>query len=308
MVDQVAPATVSVLVLGETGVGKEVCAEAIHRKSPRAGRTFLRLNCAALPDSLLESELFGFEKGAFTGAAAAKPGLIESADGGTVFLDEIGELPAAAQAKLLRVLDAREVTRLGGLAPRKVDVRFVAATNRSLEAEIAAGRFRQDLYYRLAAVTLRIPPLRERVAEIVPLARRFVVEAAAGRPVQLTAAACAVLERHAWPGNIRELRNAIERAVILCGGGVIEPAHLPLERFVGLAGATTTDEAEFDHPEVTAPVPAGLRAEVQALERQRILSMLEACGGNQSEAARQLGMSRGALLARLRAWGLLGNM
>jgi DNA-binding NtrC family response regulator len=317
LIEQVAPSGVSVLILGETGVGKEVAAERIHRRSPRAPRTFLRLNCAALPDALIESELFGYEKGAFTGAAAAKPGLIESADGGTVFLDEIGELPMATQVKLLRVLDAREVQRLGGLSPRKVDVRFVAATNRSLEAEIGAGRFRQDLYFRLAGVIVRIPPLRERVGEIVPLARRFVGEtaAAASRPApELTAAACAALERYAWPGNIRELRNAMERAVILCGPGGIEPAHLPLEKFGSMpapaprAVFVPPEPGEFDQADVTAPVSRpGLRDEVEALEKKRVLEMLTSCGGNQSEAARRLGMSRGALLARLKAWGVLGK-
>ena len=301
-IEQVARSEMSVLILGETGVGKEVCAEEIHRRSARAPRTLLRLNCSALPDSLLESELFGHDRGAFTGAAAAKPGLIESADGGTVFLDEIGELPASAQAKLLRVLDRREVMRLGALRARTVDVRFVSATHRSLDAEVAAGRFREDLYYRLAGMTIRIPPLRERPDELVPLARRFVEDAAGrlGRPApEITAAALAALAGHAWPGNIRELRNAMERAVVVCGVGPISPAHLPLgER----RAAATGPPAAVPPPPGSSP---GLRDEVEALERARIVAALEAAGGNQSEAARRLGMSRGALLARLRAWGLL---
>ena len=167
---RVAAGSISVLVLGETGAGKEICAETIHRLSPRSGRTFLRLHCAAMPETLLESELFGHERGAFTGAHAAKPGLLESAEGGTVFLDEIGELPPAVQVKLLRVLDTREVMRVGGLTPRTVDVRFIAATHRDLRAEVQAGRFREDLFYRLSAVTVRVPPLRERRDELPALA------------------------------------------------------------------------------------------------------------------------------------------
>jgi two-component system response regulator AtoC len=291
----------SVLLIGETGVGKEVCAELLHRRSPRAARTLLRLNCSALPEALIESELFGHEKGAFTGAAVARPGLIESADGGTVFLDEIGELPPPAQVKLLRVLDRREVMPVGGRSERIVDVRFVAATHKNLEAEIAAGRFRQDLYYRLAGMTIRIPPLRDRKDEIEPLARRF-LDAAARRqgrpPVALSAEALLALQRHPWPGNIRELRNAIERALVVCGAGPIEVPHLPLER-----------EPTGDSGPHTGPIPkiGSLGDELEEIERQRIEAVLVATGGNQSEAARRLGMSRGALLARLRAWGLTGK-
>jgi two-component system response regulator AtoC len=299
--EQVAASDMSVLLIGETGVGKEVCAELLHRRSPRAARTLLRLNCSALPEALIESELFGHEKGAFTGAAVARPGLIESADGGTVFLDEIAELPPPAQVKLLRVLDRREVMPVGGRSERIVDVRFVAATHKNLEAEIAAGRFRQDLYYRLAGMTIRIPPLRDRKDEIEPLARRF-LDAAARRqgrpPVALSAEALLALQRHPWPGNIRELRNAIERALVVCGAGPIEVPHLPLER-----------EPTGDSGPHTGPIPkiGSLGDELEEIERQRIEAVLVATGGNQSEAARRLGMSRGALLARLRAWGLTGK-
>ncbi len=290
---QVAPTDLSVLLLGETGVGKELCAEQIHAQSKRAAGTLLRLNCAAIPDTLLESELFGYERGAFTGASAAKPGLIETANGGTVFLDEIGELPAAVQVKLLRVLDRREVTPIGAMKPRTVDVRFVAATHRSLEAEIAAGRFRSDLMYRLAGMTIRIPPLRERLDELPGLVRRFAEDSAArlgGTAPVLSPAARSVLAAHAWPGNIRELRNMIERAVVVCRGPTIEPEHLAMP--------AARDTMPFERPS------GSLRDQVDALERERVVETLSACGGNRSEAARRLGMSRGALLARLRAWGL----
>ncbi|HEY5947527.1 MAG TPA: sigma 54-interacting transcriptional regulator, partial [Kofleriaceae bacterium] len=261
--------------------------------SPRAAGTLLRLNCSAIPETLLESELFGYERGAFTGASAPKPGLIESADGGTVFLDEIGELPATVQVKLLRVLDRREVMRLGAAKERTIDVRFVAATHRSLDAEIAGGRFRQDLLYRLAGMTIRIPPLRERLDELANLAERFVDDAARrlGRATpKISEEALAVLAAHDWPGNIRELRNVMERAVVVSAGGSI--GHRDIE--LGAPSRPTPPAAQL----------GGLRDEVTALERERVLAALEAASGNRSEAARRLGMSRGALLARLRAWGI----
>jgi DNA-binding NtrC family response regulator len=359
LIDQVAPGMISVLILGETGVGKEVCAESIHRASPRAQKTFLQLNCAALPESLLESELFGHERGAFTGAVASKPGLIESADGGTVFLDEVGEMPLGVQAKLLRVLDSRQVMRVGGRSAKTVDVRFVAATNRNLEAEAQAGRFRSDLYYRLAGVVLEIPPLRQRVDEIVPLAEGFLarVAAEAGRPAPaISAEARTALRRYAWPGNIRELRNVIERAFLLCEGGPVETHHLPTDRMVTSVrpSALFGGSGEFDAPNATVPlsritatelatipdghlnaadafavasgasvgtpsaqasaaavarsgaatIPPPLRESMADLEKQRILDALAQCGGNQSAAAKLLGISRGTLIARLEAWGV----
>jgi DNA-binding NtrC family response regulator len=229
LVDMVAKSDISVLLYGETGVGKEVFAQTIHKRSPRAGKPFVGLNCAALPENLLESELFGYERGAFTGAVQAKAGLLEAAQGGSVFLDEVGEMPMSAQAKLLRALERREVIRLGATVARPIDVRFISATHRNLEEQAARGLFRQDLFFRLDGISVQIPPLRERKAEIPPLARQFASDAArrAGtRPPQISDEALATLERHAWPGNIRELKNVIERAVLLAAGETIRPEHI----------------------------------------------------------------------------------
>src|SRR5262245_31055629 len=225
-----ARASINVLLLGETGVGKEVLARAIHEHSPRAKGPFMGINCAALAESLLESELFGSEKGAFTGALA-RVGLFEAANGGTVFLDEVGELPLGTQAKLLRVLEERAVMRLGSTRARPIDVRFVAATNRDVEADSRQGRMRPDLYFRLNGVALVIPPLRERPLEIEVLAAAFLASACRDlerrSPLALSPAALDLLRRHAWPGNVRELRNAVERAAVMCTDAVILPEHLP---------------------------------------------------------------------------------
>ena len=298
---RVAPAPVNVLVLGETGAGKDVVASLLHELSPRAAKRFVGLNCASFPEALIESELFGHERGAFTGAASAKAGLLEAADGGTVFLDEIGELPAPMQAKLLRVIETSEVTRLGGVAPRRIDVRFVAATNRDLEAEVAAGRFRRDLYFRLNTVTVTVPPLRERRAEIEPLARLF-LENARRRfnlpAVDLSGDALEALEAHTFPGNVRELRNLMERAALLATGGLIEPAHLSLPG------------AEAERPRTTigvAPLEAAARAadaEGDDEERARIERALSEAAGNQSRAAEVLGIPRRTLVRRIARLGI----
>ena len=292
LVDLVARGQIGVLLLGETGVGKEVLAERIHRTSPRARAPLVRINCAALPEPLLESELFGYERGAFTGAHGVKPGLLETAQGGTVLLDEIGDLPLQTQAKLLRAIEARETTRLGGTRARPIDVRFVSATNRDVGAMIGAGTFRADLIYRLAGVTVRIPPLRERVGEIRQLAATFVVEAAArlGRPPPIvTPQALSWLERQPWPGNIRELRNALECALLLCTGGAVRVEHFP----AGVRPPSATEHEDLS-----------LRDELAATERARLVEALAACNGNQTRAAERLGISRRMLLYRIEAHGL----
>ena len=283
------------LILGETGVGKELLAELVHRRSPRAKGPFVCINCSALADTLLESELFGYEKGAFTGATQAKPGLLEAAAGGTVFLDEIGDMPGTLQTKVLRAIESRKVTRVGGLAPRPLDVRFVAATHVDLEAAIADDRFRSDLYFRLNGISLTIPPLRDRPEEIEPLARAFLAAACAAgkrRPPRLSSDALEALQAYDWPGNIRELRNAIERALVRSEGGEIGPEHLPVEKL------------RLARPAAAAPAAAGVAAPGGLAERQRILEVMAQVGSNQTRAAKRLGISRGTLIDRLKRHGI----
>jgi two-component system response regulator AtoC len=317
LAERAAAGTINVLITGETGVGKELLAETVHRASPRRDGPYVCLNCAALSESLLESELFGHERGAFTGAAQAKPGLLETAAGGTLFLDEVGELPLATQAKLLRVLETREVTRLGSVRPRHIDVRFIAATNRDLEAEVVRGAFRQDLYFRFAGITLVIPPLRERLDEIRPLAETFAHQICRdlGRaPPILPAPIMMLLESYGWPGNVRELKNVVERAVLLSSGPVIGTEHLPMEKLsrspaptpaggtpaasmmeaFRIAGATPR-QVEAGRIDVPSPARAGRGAE----ERERIIAALNACAGNQSRAAKMLGIPRRTFLTKL---------
>ncbi|MBV8760340.1 MAG: sigma 54-interacting transcriptional regulator [Deltaproteobacteria bacterium] len=316
LVRQVAPGELSVLILGETGVGKELYAEMIHRLSPRAAKPFVKLNCSALVESLIETELFGHEKGSFTGATSAHPGLLETGDGGTVFLDEIGELTLPVQTKLLRVLEERVVRRIGSTSDRKIDVRFVFATNRSLADEVDAGRFRRDLYYRINGVTVALPPLRERTTEIVPLARAFASEARRGEPVTIGSEVAAALEHHSWPGNIRELRNTVERAVLLSSGGTIRARHLVLDATRDTPQSLRDSSPRMRDSRPTMPIPMGdtappVRPSQQSLasaladvEKQRILEALQQCGGNQSRAAKLLGISRTTLQARIDAYGL----
>jgi transcriptional regulator with PAS, ATPase and Fis domain len=296
--ERAAAAAISVLLLGETGVGKEVLARSIHARSPRADAPFIGINCAAFSESLLEGELFGYEKGAFTGATQARPGLIEAGDRGTVFLDEIGELSPATQAKFLRVLEERAVLRIGARASRPVDVRFIAATNRDLESEVRGGRFREDLYYRLNGISLIIPPLRDRSGEIEPMARSFVRAAChqlERSPVTLAEETMRLLRTHRWPGNVRELKNVIERAVVLCPESTIGPEYLP----AALTAARTILAPIAPAPASVEVEPERFQAQLASLERARIVEALGRCGGNQTQAAKLLGVSRRTLVARL---------
>jgi two-component system, NtrC family, response regulator AtoC len=298
LAERAAAGTINVLITGETGVGKELLAEAVHKKSPRREGPYVCLNCAALSETLLESELFGHERGAFTGALAAKPGLLETAAGGTVFLDEVGELPMATQAKLLRVIETRQVTRLGSVKPRRIDARFIAATNRNLEAEVSRGAFRQDLYFRLNGITLSIPPLRERVGEIRPLAETFVRQICSdlGRPAPIVPSTIyALLESYPWPGNIRELKNMMERGVLLCTGSVLERENLPLDKLQPGSGASNISGAGVDPKEISTVGAA-------RSERDRIVDALAACAGNQSRAAKLLGIPRRTFVSKLDAY------
>jgi transcriptional regulator with PAS, ATPase and Fis domain len=282
----------SVLILGETGAGKEVLAREIHLRSARSRAPFVRVNCPALAGSLLESELFGYEKGAFTGAACSKIGLFEAANGGTLLLDELGDFPLAMQVKLLSVLENRCVLRVGSTKERPIDVRVLCATHRDLQAEVAAGRFREDLFYRIAAFTLKLPPLRQRPAEILVLAGLFLKRIAShmGRPPpMLSPEAASMLTAYPWPGNVRELRNAIEHAMVL-QDGVIAPAHLPDSLHAGRAHE--------------APVAGPMRAQLSGMERASIERALTAENGNQTRAAQHLGISRRALIYKMRKYGL----
>jgi transcriptional regulator with GAF, ATPase, and Fis domain len=298
---QVAPTETTVLLLGESGTGKEVIARFIHRASGRSAGPFVALNCAALPEPLLESELLGFERGAFTGAMQAKPGQLEQAAGGVLFLDEVGEMSLSAQAKFLRVLQEREFQRLGGTRTLKANVRVVAATNRDLRAAIQRGTFREDLYYRLHVFQIHLPPLRQRPDDILPISEAFLAEIAKalGRPpAGISREARNALIRYRWPGNVRELRNVLERAAILCEGGLITGEHLT---FVDTEPAGNgAAEKEGGHTPPPAPDTTNLRS----LERAAIERALNESRHNKSHAAKILGLSRKQLYVRLRQHGL----
>ena len=283
---RVAATDTTVCLNGESGTGKEVVARYIHSSSPRRRGPFVAINCAALPEQLLESELFGFERGAFTGAMQSKPGQIELAAGGVLFLDEITEMTAAAQAKFLRVLQEREFVRLGGTRPTRADVRVIVATNRDLRDAVARGQFRSDLYYRVNVFDIRIAPLRERPQDIPLLAASFLREfslATDGVPPQLTPDALAALLRYDWPGNVRELRNVLERATILCDAGEIHARDLSL----GPSSPQAVDSSDLE-----------------VMERQAIDRVMREVHGNKARASRQLGISRMQLYTRLRKHGL----
>jgi two-component system response regulator AtoC len=311
LLSRVADSDLPVIVHGETGVGKEVTAERIHQQSRRRAMPYLKINCAAFAESMVESELFGHERGAFTGAQQSKVGLFEAARGGTVLLDEVTELTLPIQAKLLRALGNSEILRLGSTKPIPIDLRFVAATNQDFGALIASGRFRADLYFRLNGITLDIPPLRARTGEIVPLALQFLEALAkrSGTPsARLSSAASAWLVRYSFPGNVRELRNLVERAALLAAPDPIGVEHLvPDAAFQERpspprAAASALEPAADSEP--SAARPPELKQELKGLERDRIVEAIGKTGGNQTLAAKLLGISRRALLHRLDEYGL----
>ena len=304
-VETVAASDFTVLILGETGTGKELVAQAIHRRSDRRRKPFIALDCGAIPEQLLESELFGHEKGAFTGADRRKAGRFQVAEGGTCFLDEIGNLPLSLQAKLLRALESKQVQMVGAERATPMDIRFVAATNNDLQAKVSEGAFRADLYFRLAQYTISLPPLRHRREDIAHLARRFLAETSIElrRPVQeLTAPALELLERHDWPGNVRELRNVIRRAVLQTEGLVITPAHLS----ASLAAVTTESRSAAPVAAAAAGRPLKDIAEqaARAAERAAIIEVLRTTNGNKSQAARTLQTDYKTLHVKMKNLGI----
>jgi DNA-binding NtrC family response regulator len=323
LIERLGPATIPILLLGETGSGKEVLADWVHQTSRLRAGPFLKINCAGLSESVVESELFGHERGAFTGAVQQHRGVFETADGGTLFLDEVAELPQRTQAKLLRVLESGEICRLGSTTVRKVAVRLVAATHRELPALAERGEFRRDLFFRLNGATIEIPPLRRRHVDILPLARLFLERAAQllGRPgLMLDTSALQALLEHEWPGNVRELRNVMDRAAALCEGALVRADALGLgarrasigeASDVGAASiapaAPSAPPAALQSPAALNPrgaLSADLRAAVLGFERGRILAALAESDGNQTEAARLLGISRRTLTNKLNLHGV----
>jgi DNA-binding NtrC family response regulator len=297
MIEKVAPTDETVLIMGESGAGKELVARELQLRGPRSAKPFITVNCAAVTETLLESELFGHEKGAFSGATERRLGFFELADGGTIFLDEIGDMPLSMQPKLLRALQSGEVRRVGSGKTLTVDVRVIAATNRSLADEVREGNFREDLMHRINAIVLEVPALRERAEDIETLAKRFLEEVAAGRPLEFAPETLEALRAHRWPGNVRELRNAIRRAAILAEEAVIEPGDLPptvLSRgdSIGPALPAGTDPRDMTLAE---------------LERRHIISVLDLCAGNKTQAAKKLGISVKTLYNKFEAWGIGGR-
>ncbi|TMQ17247.1 MAG: sigma-54-dependent Fis family transcriptional regulator [Candidatus Rokuibacteriota bacterium] len=293
MVERVAPTESSVLLLGESGTGKELVARAIHERSARAERPFVPIHCGALPREVLESELFGHEKGAFTGAVNAKPGLIELADGGTLLLDEIGDMEPDSQVKLLRVLETGAFFRVGGTRPRRVDIRLVAATNRDLAAAMKSGQFREDLFYRINTITVTLPPLRDRREDVGLLAQHFLETNAAYGVKHLSAPALAALEAYAWPGNVRELLHVIERGVILSKGDEITPSDLPPD----VAGAATGVAA--------SRAGSSSAPSLEAMERQHIIATLRQVGGHRGKAAALLGIDPKTLYRKILGYQIM---
>jgi len=306
LVERVAPSDASVLITGESGTGKELIAQAIHRLSNRSGSSFIDLNCAAFQESLLESELFGYEAGAFSGAKARKLGLIELADGGTLFLDEVTELPANLQAKLLRAIETRTFFRVGGVRKVEVNVRIVAATNRNLDAVIGNGSFRADLLYRINGFQIHLAPLRDRPEDIEPLTRHVMKELGGSRPPEITLEAMNALLAYTWPGNVRQLRNCLERAILLANDGRITPHELPPE-VKGMTGSTAAAYASGFGGSATAAANGSESSAPTSLadvERQQIIAALEQTGWHRGKAAEILGISPSTLYRRLRDYNL----
>ncbi len=306
LIDKVAPSPTTVLITGESGTGKELVARALHAGSPRFDGPFIQINCGAIPENLFEAELFGYEKGSFTGAVTSKPGRFELAEGGTLFLDEVGELPRDLQVKILRALQERRIDRVGGLRPISVDVRVVAATNVDLHDAVTHGRFREDLYYRLNVVPLHLPPLRERRDDIPSLIEHFLARfnERLGQDVRAVAEdALALLIAHDWPGNIRELENAMERCVLLADGDVLQPQDLPA--VIQRPSQPTQDDPELEATELeNLDLKEFVRVHTAKLERARIQRALDLEQGNVTRAARRLGISRKSLQTKMKEYGL----
>ena len=310
--ERVAGTDTTVLLTGESGVGKDVFARHIHAQSRRQGKPYVAINCAAIPDNLLESTLFGYEKGAFTGAAKSQPGKFEQADGGTLFLDEIGEMPMELQAKLLRVLQDKVVERLGSMRSIHCDIRILAATNQDLQQRVREGRFREDLYFRLAVIPIRIPALRDRPQDILPLSRAFLERYGSTmglNGLQFSKATEQVLLAYPWPGNVRELENAMQRALLMCDGRTIEPEHVELDVPVtGVASSATGQAAASGGASESLPqagtkfASSEMPQDIESIERDHILKVLAQVGGNRKEAVAILGLSERALRYKLKAY------
>jgi transcriptional regulator with PAS, ATPase and Fis domain len=288
LIERAGPSEKPTLILGESGTGKELVARALHQNSPRSEKPMITFNCAAMPEQLLESELFGHEKGSFTGATTTKPGLFEMADGGTLFIDEIGEMPLTMQPKLLRVLEDGSLRRVGSIQERRVNVRVITATNRNLGKEVADGRFREDLYYRINVMAIELPRLRDRPGDVPLLVSKFL-----GREWEISAEALQALARYHWPGNVRQLINVIERAKILAEGKTIEVGDLPRE-IVSAAPSAAVREAPVD----------GFGDELASIQRTKVLEVLDRERGNKSRAAKALGINRRTLYRLLEKYGL----
>jgi DNA-binding NtrC family response regulator len=298
---RVAQTEATVLLLGESGTGKELFARAVHHLSARRDNAFVAINCAAIPETLIENELFGHERGAFTGATDRRQGKFELASGGTVFLDEIGELPLAVQGKLLRAIEEKVVDRIGGSAPVAVDVRVVAATNKDLKAAVDNGQFRGDLFFRLAVFPIEVPPLRDRGDDIIVLAQHFAAEIGRelrGREAQLSSGAVDALKHHHWPGNVRELENAIERACILSDSLILEPADL------GLGSSATHESESLEQLDLSGTLSEVAHRALRIVERRKIVRALEANHGNKSKTAEDLGVSYKTLLNKIKEYAL----